>query len=55
MKTLREYIAEAEEKKVAIGHFNISDSVGFWAIVNAAKKLKVILYIKGITIRSIFL
>jgi fructose-bisphosphate aldolase, class II len=39
MKTLREYIAEAEEKKVAIGHFNISDSVGFWAVVNAAKKL----------------
>jgi len=39
MKTLREYIAEAEEKKVAIGHFNISDSIGFWAVVNAAKKL----------------
>jgi fructose-bisphosphate aldolase, class II len=39
MKTLREYIAEAEEKKVAIGHFNISDSLGFWAVVNAAKKL----------------
>lgn len=39
MKTLREYIAEAEEKKVAIGHFNISDSQGFWAVVNAAKNL----------------
>ena len=39
MKTLREYITEAEEKKVAIGHFNISDSVGFWAVVNAAKNL----------------
>jgi fructose-bisphosphate aldolase, class II len=39
MKTLREYIAEAEDKKVAIGHFNISDSVGFWAVVSAAKKL----------------
>jgi fructose-bisphosphate aldolase, class II len=39
MKTLREYIAEAEEKKIAIGHFNISDSTGFWAVVNAAKKL----------------
>lgn len=39
MRTLREYIAEAEEKKVAIGHFNISDSVGFWAVVNAAKKM----------------
>jgi fructose-bisphosphate aldolase, class II len=40
MKSLREYIAEAEEKKVAIGHFNISDSVAFWAVVNAAKKMK---------------
>jgi fructose-bisphosphate aldolase, class II len=39
MKTLREYIVEAEEKKVAIGHFNISDSNGFWAVVNATKKL----------------
>jgi fructose-bisphosphate aldolase class II len=39
MKTLREYIIEAEEKKIAIGHFNISDSLGFWAVVNAAKKL----------------
>lgn len=39
MKTLREYIAEAEEKKTAIGHFNISDSVAFWAVVNGAKKL----------------
>jgi fructose-bisphosphate aldolase class II len=40
MKTLREYIAEAVERKVAIGHFNISDSQGFWAVVNAAKNLK---------------
>ncbi len=39
MKTLREYIKEAEEKKVAIGHFNVSDSVGFWATVNASQKL----------------
>ena len=39
MKTLREYIEEAEEKKVAIGHFNISDSQGFWAVVEASKKL----------------
>lgn len=39
MKSLREYIAEAEEKKVAIGHFNVSDSIGFWAVVNAAKKM----------------
>lgn len=39
MKSLREYIAEAEDKKTAIGHFNISNSDGFWAVVNAAKKL----------------
>lgn len=40
MKTLREYIREAEDKKIAIGHFNISDIVGFWAVVGAAKSLK---------------
>ena len=39
MKSLREYIKEAEEKKIAIGHFNISNIEGFWAVVNAAKKL----------------
>ncbi|MFA6177434.1 MAG: ketose-bisphosphate aldolase [Candidatus Paceibacterota bacterium] len=41
MKTLREYIKEAEEKKVAIGHFNISNLEGFHAIYQAAKKLNV--------------
>lgn len=41
MKTLRECIAEAEAKKVAIGHFNISDTEGLHAIFNAAKKLNV--------------
>lgn len=39
MKSLIEYIKEAEEKKVAIGHFNISNLEGFWAVVNAAKNL----------------
>jgi len=39
MKNLKEYITEAEEEKIAIGHFNISDTVGFWAVVNAAKKM----------------
>lgn len=39
MRSLREYIKEAEEKKAAIGHFNISDSQGFWAVVNASKNL----------------
>lgn len=39
MKTLREHIKEAEEKKVAIGHFNISNLEGLHGIYNAAKKL----------------
>lgn len=39
MKTLREYIAEAENNKTAIGHFNISNTDGFWAVVGATKKL----------------
>jgi len=39
MKTLREYIKEAEEKKVAIGHFNISNLEGLHGIYNAAKNL----------------
>lgn len=39
MKSLKEQIFEAEEKKVAIGHFNISNLEAFWAIVNASKNL----------------
>lgn len=39
MKTLLKYIKEAEEKKIAIGHFNISNLEAFHAIYNAAKKL----------------
>lgn len=39
MKTLREYIKTAEEKKIAIGHFNISNLEGLHGIYNAAKKL----------------
>jgi fructose/tagatose bisphosphate aldolase len=39
MKTLREYIKEAEEKKVAIGHFNISNLEGLHGIYQAAWKL----------------
>lgn len=38
-KSLREYIKEAEEKKVAIGHFNISNIEALHGIYNAAKKL----------------
>lgn len=39
MKTLREYIKEAEEKKIAIGHFNVSTLEALHAIYNSAKKL----------------
>lgn len=39
MKTLREYINEAGEKGVAIGHFNISNLEALHGIYNAAKKL----------------
>jgi len=41
IKTLREYIKEAEEKGVAIGHFNISNIEALHGIYNAAKKLNV--------------
>ena len=41
MKTLREYIKEAEEKGIAIGHFNISNLEALHGIYNAAKKLNV--------------
>lgn len=41
MKTLKECVAEAREKKVAIGHFNISNMETFWGIFRAAQKLNV--------------
>src|SRR3990167_6989628 len=41
MKTYREYIKEADEKGIAIGHFNISNLEDLHAIYNAAKKLNV--------------
>lgn len=41
MKTLREYVKEADEKGVAIGHFNISNLEALHGIYNAAKKLGV--------------
>src|SRR3990167_6045299 len=40
-KTLRECVKEAEDKKVAIGHFNISNLEGLWGIFNAARDLSV--------------
>lgn len=41
MKSFRECVQEAEEKKVAIGHFNISDLETLWGIWRAAKNLNV--------------
>jgi len=41
MKTLREVLEEAESKKTAIGHFNISDSEQLWGIFNVARSLNV--------------
>lgn len=41
MKSLSEYIAIANEKKVAIGHFNVSTLDGIWAVVDAGKNLNV--------------
>lgn len=39
MKSLKNYILEAKEKGVAIGHFNISNLEALHAIFNVAKKL----------------
>lgn len=41
MKNLKDWLAWAEEKGVAIGHFNVSDSEGFKAVVGAATELGV--------------
>jgi fructose-bisphosphate aldolase class II len=41
MKTLRQYVKEASDKKVAIGHFNISNLEGFHGVYQVAKKLNV--------------
>ncbi len=38
--SLKECIASAKSRGVAIGHFNISNSDGFWAVVLGAKELK---------------
>ncbi|MES3004503.1 MAG: class II fructose-bisphosphate aldolase [Patescibacteria group bacterium] len=40
-KTLRECVNEAREKKVAIGHFNISNLEGLWGVFRAAQELNV--------------
>lgn len=39
MKTLRECVKEVQEKKVALGHFNISNTEGLWGVFRAAQSL----------------
>ena len=41
MRSLQECIADARERKVAIGHFNVSTLDGIWAIADAGAGLKV--------------
>jgi len=41
MYVLREVLAQAQKNRVAIGHFNISDSVQLKAVFTAAQELKV--------------
>ena len=45
MKSLRKIIEDAGRRKVAIGHFNISDLAGLKAIIDAASELKVPVFI----------
>ena len=40
MLTLKQYIYQANEKHIAVGHFNISNLEGMWAIFRVAKKLE---------------
>lgn len=39
MKTLKECVLDAKAKKVAVGHFNISNIEGFWGVFRAAQSL----------------
>lgn len=41
MKTLHEVLGEAQQKKVAVGHFNISDLSGLKAVFESARELRV--------------
>ncbi len=45
MKTVRQILKESAEKKVAIGHFNISDLAGLRAIIDVVIELKVPVFI----------
>ncbi len=39
MMNLKEYIADARARKVAVGHFNVSTLDGIWAVADAAREL----------------
>lgn len=41
MQTLKQYIHEADEKHSVVGHFNMSNLEGMWAIFRVAKKIGV--------------
>lgn len=41
MRTLRQIIEDAQKRKVAVGHFNISETAALKAIAEAARKLKI--------------
>ena len=41
MKTLREEMKEAQDKRIALGHFNVADSNQIWGVVHAAIALNV--------------
>ena len=41
MKTLREVLREAQQNKVAVGHFNVSDWAGVKAVFESARELRV--------------
>ncbi len=41
MSTLRKALEHAAQMHVALGHFNVSDLVGFKAVISAARQLKV--------------
>lgn len=41
MKTLKEYIQQADQEGWALGHFNISNIEGLWGIFRAAESLQV--------------
>src|SRR5580698_2742585 len=41
MKALQQVLAEADQQKVAVGHFNISDLVALKAVYSAARELNV--------------